>query len=62
MRLHLNISTSSEIGILLIYLDIVYPAGKPMIPHLRCCQGFAVAYYGFTLDAMNLGHPRLSLN
>jgi hypothetical protein len=33
-----------------------------MIPHLLCCQGFAVVYYGFTLDALDLGHPRLSLN
>jgi len=33
-----------------------------MISHLRRCQGFAVAYYGFTLDALNLGHPGLSLN
>jgi hypothetical protein len=33
-----------------------------MTPHLRRCQGFAVVHYGFTLDALNLGHPRLSLN
>ena len=33
-----------------------------MLPHLLCCQGFAVAYYGFTLDALELGHPQLSLN
>jgi hypothetical protein len=25
-------------------------------------QGFAVAYYGFTLDALDLEHPQLSLN
>jgi hypothetical protein len=36
--------------------------GKPMIPHLRRCQGFAAAYYGFTLDVLNPRHPRLSLN
>jgi hypothetical protein len=40
----------------------VYPSGKPMIPHSLRCQGFAVAYYGFTLDALELGHPQLSLN
>jgi len=33
-----------------------------MIRHLLCCQGLAVAYYGFTLDAVNLTYPRLSLN
>ena len=33
-----------------------------MIPHLRRCQGFAVEDYGFTLDALDLGHPQLSLN
>jgi hypothetical protein len=32
---------------------------KPMTPHLQRCQGFAVAYYGFTLDALDLRHPRL---
>ena len=46
----------------LFYLDFVYPAGKPMIPHLLCYQGFAVNDYDFTLDAADLGHPRLSLN
>ena len=39
----------------------VYPAGKPMIPHLLRYQGLAVDDYGFALDASNLGHPRLSL-
>jgi hypothetical protein len=33
-----------------------------MIPHLLRCQGFAVAYYSFTLDALDLEHPQLSLN
>ena len=41
---------------LLFYFDFVYPSGKPMIPHLLRCQGFAVVHYGFTLDAFNLGH------
>jgi len=40
----------------------VYPLGKPMIPHLLRFQGFAVDDYGFTLDALKLGHPRLSIN
>jgi len=35
----------------------VYPAGKPIIPHLRRYQGFAVEYYNVTLDALCLGHP-----
>jgi hypothetical protein len=38
---------------------VVYPSGKPGILHLLCCQGFAVDYYGFTLDALHLQHPRL---
>jgi hypothetical protein len=29
----------------------IYPAGKPGIPHLLRCRGFAVKYYSFTLDA-----------
>jgi hypothetical protein len=37
-------------------------SGKPRIPHLLRYKGFAVEDYGFTLDALNLGHPRLSLN
>jgi len=44
------------------YPHFIYPAGKPMIPHLLCYQGFEVYEYDFTLDALNLGHPRLSLN
>jgi hypothetical protein len=35
--------------------------GKPMISHLHRYQGFAVDDYGFTLDALNLGHSRLSI-
>ena len=30
-----------------------------MIPHLLCCQGFAVNDYGFNLDAADLEHSRL---
>jgi hypothetical protein len=40
----------------------VYPSGKPMIPHLLRYQGFEVYEYDFALEALNLGHPRLSLN
>jgi len=29
----------------------IYPTGKPRIPHLLRCRGFAVKYYSFTLDA-----------
>jgi hypothetical protein len=28
----------------------------------KAAQGFGIAYYSLTLDALNLGHPRLSLN
>jgi hypothetical protein len=44
------------------FLNFVYPLGKPMTPHLLRWKGFAVAYYSFTLSALHLGHPRLSLN
>jgi len=33
-----------------------------MIRHRRCSQGFAVNDYGFTLDALALAYPQLSLN
>jgi hypothetical protein len=33
-----------------------------MMPHLLRYQGLAVDYYGFTLDALKLEHPQLSLN
>ena len=38
---------------------VIYPTGKPRIPHLLCCQRFAVSYYGFTFGALNLQYPRL---
>ena len=38
---------------------VVDPSGKPMMPHLLRCQGFAVGYYSFTLGALDLQHPRL---
>jgi hypothetical protein len=62
MRWYFNIPTISEIWILLFYIDFVYPSGKAMIPHLRRCHEFAVVHYGFTRDALNMGHPCLSLN
>ena len=40
----------------------VYPAGKPIITHLQRYQGLAVDDYGFVLDALDLGHPRLPFN
>ena len=39
-----------------ILIDFVYPAGKPMTPHLLCYQGLAVDDYGFALDAADIGH------
>ena len=38
---------------------VIYPTGKPRILRLLCCQGLAVGYYGFALDAADLQHPRL---
>jgi hypothetical protein len=45
-----------------MYFHFVYPLGKPMKHHLLCYQGLAVVDYGFTLDASDLAHPRLSIN
>jgi hypothetical protein len=42
--------------------QFVYPTGRPIINHLLLYQELAVDDYGFTLDALDLGHPRLSLN
>jgi len=33
-----------------------------MIPYLLRYQGLAVDDYGFVLDALHVGYPRLSLN
>jgi hypothetical protein len=33
-----------------------------MTLHLRCYQGVAAEAYGFTLGALDLEHPQLSLN
>jgi len=60
LRLIFLPSVRYEFG--LFYLDFVYPAGKPMMPHLLCYQGLAVDDYDFALDAADLGHPQLSLN
>ena len=46
---------------------LTLPAFSGMIQHLLCCQGLAVVYYSFTLDASDLPvgagsyerHPRL---
>jgi len=32
----------------------VYPTGKAGGHQIRCCQGFAVNYYSFTLDTLAL--------
>ena len=42
-----------------LFLRVFYPPGKPRIPHLLRYQGFAVNYYSFTLDALDLRHPQL---
>jgi hypothetical protein len=34
-------------------------AGKPVTFHFPRYQGFAVCYYSFTLDALELEHHRL---
>ena len=34
-------------------------AGKPVTFHFQRYQGFAVCYYSFTLDALELEHHRL---
>ena len=50
------------------YFHFVYPfglrfqlrpnrPGNPMARHLLRCQGFAVAYYGFTLGRLGYGAP-----
>jgi len=49
------ISTNSKIWILQFYIDFVYPSGKPMIPHLLRCRGFAVNDYSFTLGRLGYG-------
>jgi len=33
-------------------LHFIYPMGKPMAPHLLCCQGFAVEDYSFALGRL----------
>ena len=48
-------------------LPCCLPFGKPIALHLPAihgifdlrCQRFAVGYYNFTLDALDLQHPRL---
>ena len=38
-------------------LHFIYPLGKPMAPHLLCCQGFAVDDYSFALGRLEAGAP-----
>jgi hypothetical protein len=51
-----------EVIIRYLFHLFAYLSGKPMMPHLFCYQGFAVDNYAFTLDAADMGHPRLSIN
>jgi hypothetical protein len=39
----------------IIHLHFVYPAGKPMIPHLLRFRGLAVADYSFALGRLGSG-------
>jgi len=36
------------------FCHVVYPTGKAGGHQIRCCQGFAVNDYSFTLDALAL--------
>jgi len=59
--MHPHNDSINEIFIYLKISHFVYLSGKPMIPHLFCYQGLAVDDYSFALDALDLGHPRLSI-
>jgi hypothetical protein len=71
IRLSFNISTISEIWILLFYLVFVYPSEKPIIPHGLRPDPFGVFVIkdsqsrqrldGFALDVADMEYPRLSL-
>ncbi len=66
-------TTKSGIVESLLVRPVIYPSGKPRIPHLpggrdltTCAcppladyQGFGVKYYSLTLDALDLRHLRL---
>jgi hypothetical protein len=52
-------SPNVSFRIINLICHVFYPMGKPRIPHLLCCQGFAACDYSFTLDASDLHHPRL---
>jgi len=49
-----NIRTELKVNFKMpsFFWHIFYPSGKPMIPHLLRCQGFAVVYYSFTLGRL----------
>jgi hypothetical protein len=38
---------------------LIYLTGKPRIPQILCCQGFAVNQYRFIPGASDLQHPQL---
>ena len=44
--------TTGDMIVQCLLRHVVYPSGKPRIPHLLRCQGLAVAYYGFTLGRL----------
>jgi hypothetical protein len=60
-------TTKSGIVESLLVRPVIYPSGKPRIPHLPASagsddlryQGFGVKYYSLTLDALDLRHLRL---
>ena len=56
------IPATKEMKFVYFKLHFICPAGKSIIPHLLCYQGFAVGNYSVTLDALDLGYPQLSLN
>jgi hypothetical protein len=42
--------------------QFIYPSGKSMTPHLPRYQDLAVARYSCGSEALDMAHPRLSLN
>ena len=56
------IPTTKEMKFVYFKLNFIYPAGKPIIPHLLRYQRLAVGNYSITLDALDLGYSRLSFN
>ena len=59
--MHFHNSSISEIYIF-DKIPFCLPFGKADDTHLHRYQGLAVDDYGFALDALDLGHPQLSLS